>query len=262
MSTLPIDLANHVILVIGGTSGMGLSAVHALAQAGARVVLTGKTGDEVQAALRACPSESVKGLAADATVPGAAETAIDFAVEAFGQIDGLYHVAGGSGRRFGDGPLHDLTDEGWHRTLEWNLTSVMLSNRAAMRQFLKQQRGGVILNMASVLAFSPAPGPFSTHAYAAAKAGVIGLSQALAAHYAKNDIRVNVLAPGLVDTPMAARALGDSEILEFIRQKQPLDGGRPARTGDMVGAALFLLSDAARFITGQVLAVDGGWSIV
>src|SRR4029450_2182549 len=120
-------------------------------------------------------------------------------------------------RRFGDGPLHELTDEGWMRTLELNLSSVAYSNRAAIRQFLAQGSGGAILNLASALAFSPSPAHFATHAYAAAKAGIIGLSKSAAAHYAPNDIRVNVLAPGLVDTPMARRAAGDQAIQKFIR---------------------------------------------
>ncbi len=260
MSNTADTMTGRVVLVAGGTSGMGLSAVKSLAAAGARVVLTGKTEDEVAAALELCATENVQGLVADAIEPSAAVAAVEFAVKAFGRLDALFHVAGGSGRRFGDGPLHELTDEGWHRTLHWNLTSVMLSNRAALRRFLEQQSGGVILNMASVLGWASAPPHFSTHAYAAAKAGVIGFSRSLAAHYAVENIRVNVLAPGLVETPMAARALSDDTILDFIRHQQPLDGGRPARPDDIDGAVLFLLSDAARFITGQVLAVDGGWT--
>jgi NAD(P)-dependent dehydrogenase (short-subunit alcohol dehydrogenase family) len=97
--------------------------------------------------------------------------------------------------------------------------------------------------------------------YAAAKAGIIGLSRSAAAHYAAEGIRVNVLAPALVDTPMAQRAAGDEAIQAFIRTKQPLDGGRMGLPGDLDGAAVYLLSDGARFCTGQVLAVDGGWTV-
>src|SRR5207249_5239487 len=103
--------------------------------------------------------------------------------------------AGGSGRKHGDGPLHELTDDGWRATLDLNLTSLMLSNRAAVRQFLSQRTGGAILNMGSVLGWSPSPRHFATHAYAAAKAAVIGFSKSIAAHYAPQDIRVNVIAP-------------------------------------------------------------------
>src|SRR6185369_2676317 len=144
-------------------------------------------------------------MAADATDPAAAPAAIERAVQAFGGFHGLYHVAGGSGRKAGDGPLHELTDEGWRATLDLNLTSLMLSNRAAVRQFLAQGSGGSILNIGSVLGFSPSPQFFATHAYAAAKSAVVGFSKALAAYYAPQGIRVNVLAPGLVETPMAQR---------------------------------------------------------
>ena len=161
----------------------------------------------------------------------------------------------------GDGPLHEMTDDGLRATLELNLHSVMLSNRAAVRQFLAQKTGGAILNLGSVLGWSPSPEYFSTHAYAAAKAAMIGFTRATAAYYAKHDIRINVLAPALVETPMARRAAADATILKFIATKQPLDGGRIGRSEDCDGAAVFFLSDAARYVSGQMLAVDGGWTV-
>jgi NAD(P)-dependent dehydrogenase (short-subunit alcohol dehydrogenase family) len=182
-------------------------------------------------------------------------------VRRWGALHGLYHVAGGSGRRMGDGPLHELTDAGWKATLDLNLSSVVFSNRAATRQFLAQGSGGSILNMGSVLGWSPSPKYFATHAYAASKSAIIGLTRALASYYAPNNIRFNVLAPGLVATPMAHRASSDLEILRFTRTKQPLDGGRIGSPGDCDGAAVYFMSDASRFTTGQVLAVDGGWEV-
>jgi NAD(P)-dependent dehydrogenase (short-subunit alcohol dehydrogenase family) len=161
----------------------------------------------------------------------------------------------------GDGPLHEITDEGWESTFRLNLTSLFYSNRAAVRQFLGQDSGGTILNMGSVLGHSPSPRYFSTHAYAAAKAAIVGLTTASAAHYASAGIRFNVLAPALVETPMSRRAANDPEILSFIRTKQPLDGGRIGQPSDLDAAAVYFMSDASRFTTGQVLAVDGGWSI-
>ena len=115
--------------------------------------------------------------------------------------------------------------------------------------------------MTSVLADSPAPRQFATHAYAAAKAGIVGLTKSAAAHYASQNIRVNAVAPALVATPMSGRAQANDEIMSFIKHKQPLDGGRIGVPEDLDGAALFLMSDAAKFVTGQVLAVDGGWSV-
>jgi NAD(P)-dependent dehydrogenase (short-subunit alcohol dehydrogenase family) len=193
--------------------------------------------------------------------PETATSAIRLAFDSFGQFDGLYHVAGGSGRKAGDGPLHELTDEGIETTLRWNLSSVIYSNRAAVRALLESGTPGSILNMGSVLAFSPSPRYFATHVYAAAKSAIIGFTKSCAACYARENIRFNVLAPALVDTPMAERASSDGEIRQFIRCKQPLDGGRVGRSDDLDAAVVFFLSDASRYVTGQVLAVDGGWSV-
>jgi len=142
-----------------------------------------------------------------------------------------------------------------------NLTALMLSNQAAVRAFLELKKGGTILNMGSVLGFSPSPRYFSTHGYAAAKSAIIGFSKSIAAYYAKNDIRVNVIAPALVETPMAQRAANNPEILSFIKTKQPLDGGRIGSPEDCDGLALYFMSDQSKFTTGQVVAVDGGWSV-
>jgi NAD(P)-dependent dehydrogenase (short-subunit alcohol dehydrogenase family) len=257
---MSLALAGRSIVVIGGTTGIGLSAARAFVEAGARVVVVGRNAESCAAA-REQLGESGRALSADATDPQAAPLAIEEALRAFGEFHGLYHVAGGSGRKSGDGPLHELTDEGWRVTLDLNLTSLMFSNRAAVRQFLAQGTGGSILNIGSVLGFSPSPRFFATHAYAAAKSAVIGFSKALAAYYAPQGIRVNVLAPGLVETPMAQRAAGDKQIQHFIKARQPLDGGRIGQPRDLDAAAVYFLSEPSRFTTGQVLAVDGGWSV-
>lgn len=253
-------LAGKSLVVIGGTSGLGLSAARAFVAAGARVVVMGRDAAKVAAAEEAL-GEAGAGFAGDATDPKAAVAAIEVALSEFQGFHGLYHVAGGSGRRHGDGPLHEITDEGWEFTLNENLTSLFYSNRAAARQFLRQQTGGTILNMGSVLGFSPSPHFFSTHAYAAAKSAVTGFTQSLAAYYAPVGIRCNVLAPALVATPMSQRAQANEDILEFVRTKQPLEGGRIGQPEDLDGAAIYLMSDESRFVTGQVLCVDGGWTV-
>jgi len=253
-------LKGKSIVVVGGTTGLGLSAAKAFVRAGACVVVLGRNEESLQSALVELGSESL-GLAADATGPEAAPQAIDLAVRNFGRLDGLYHVAGGSGRKFGDGPLHEITDEGWDYTLRLNLTSVMTSNRGAVRQFLAQNSGGSILNMGSVLGWSPSARFFATHAYAAAKSAIVGFTKSVAAHYAPHGIRCNVVAPALVETPMAQRAAGDEKILAFIETKQPLDGGRIGQPSDLDAAAIFFMSDGSKFATGQVLAVDGGWTV-
>ena len=254
------DVAGLSVVVMGGTTGLGLSAAQALIANGARVVVSSRSEANVRAALDLLGPEA-RGFAADASQPQAADQAVALAVESFGRLDALYHVAGGSGRSRGDGPLHEITDEGLQYTLDLNLTSLIASNRAAVRQFLQQGGGGCLLNMGSVLGWSPSPQYFASHAYAAAKAGIIGFSKSIASYYAPQNIRVNVIAPALVETPMSQRAVGDEGIVRFISAKQPLDGGRVGAPEDVEGAALFLLSRASRFITGQVLAVDGGWTV-
>jgi NAD(P)-dependent dehydrogenase (short-subunit alcohol dehydrogenase family) len=254
------DLNGKRIVIIGGTAGLGLSAARAFVRSGALLVLVGRNPENVAAAATEL-GEPVRTFAGDAAQPATAERAVAMAVSQFGGVDGLYHVAGGSGRSLGDGPLHELTDDGWYGTLEMNLSSLVFSNRAVVRQFLAQGRGGSILNMSSVLGWSPSPRYFPTHAYAATKAAAIGFTKSIAAYYADKNIRCNVLAPGLVETPMARRAAGDERILGFIRTKQPLDGGRIGQTTDLDAAALYFMSDASGFTTGQVLAVDGGWCL-
>lgn len=253
-------LHGKVLVVIGGTSGLGASAVRAFVAAGAQVVATGRDPEKA-AALGRELGRAVRTLVGDATEPESAVRAIETALGEFGGFHGLYHVAGGSGRRMGDGPLHEVSDAGWRYTIDQNLSSLFYSNRAAVRQLLRQNSGGSILNMSSVLGFSPSPRYFATHTYAATKAAVIGLTKAAAACYAPHGIRFNVLAPALVATPMSERAQASAPILRYIRAKQPLDGGRIGQASDLDAAAVYFLSDASKFVTGQVLAVDGGWCV-
>jgi NAD(P)-dependent dehydrogenase (short-subunit alcohol dehydrogenase family) len=229
-------------------------------EAGARVVVVGRNPDSVTEA-RSILGENAVAMAGDAAEPDTAVAAIRACLEAFGRFDGLYHVAGGSGRSKGDGPLHEITDEGWQATMNLNLTSLFNSNRAAVRALMEAGTPGVVLNMSSVLGVSPSPAHFSTHAYSAAKSAVLGFTRSCASYYANRSIRFNVIAPALVETPMSKRAIGDAEIVEFVRTKQPLDGGRPSVPADLDAAVVFLLSDGAKLITGQWLNVDGGWTV-
>ncbi len=248
------------LVIIGGTGGIGLSAAMAFVREGAKVVAVGNDRKSSAFAEKQLGKEGMV-LTADAIEESTAASAIETCHDHFGSFDGLYHVAGGSGRKWGDGPLHELSLEAWNKTLELNLSSLMLSNRAAICYFLEHGQKGSILNLSSVLAFSPSSKFFDTHAYATAKAGIIGFSKSIAAYYAPQNIRVNVLAPALTQTPMANRAAGDALIIDFIQTKQVLDGGRIARPTDLDGAASYFLSDASKFTTGQVLAIDGGWSL-
>ncbi len=253
-------LENKVIVIVGGTTGLGLSAARACQAAGGQVVTVGRDPESARVAAEVLGAAG-RALTGDARRPETAPRAIEEAVRAFGGFHALYHVAGGSGRSMGDGPLHTLTDEGWEATLDMNLTSLFYSSRAAARQFLEKETGGSVLHMGSVLGAWPSARHFATHAYAAAKSAVIGFTKSLAAYYAPKGIRFNAIAPALVDTPMARRAAGDHEIREYIAGKQPLEGGRIGRPEDLDAAVVFFLSDQSKYVTGQVLAVDGGWSV-
>ncbi|WP_339141580.1 SDR family NAD(P)-dependent oxidoreductase [Croceitalea sp. MTPC5] len=247
-------------IIMGGTSGMGLAAAVALNEHGADLVLVGKDEESCQSA-RTIIGEQPIIFSGDAIEPETILKAISLAKSEFGHINGLFHVAGGSGRKFGDGPLHEMSLEGWNKTLHLNLTALMLSNKAIINYFLETGQAGTILNMGSVLAYSPSPKYFVTHAYASAKAAIIGFSKSIAAYYADKNIRVNVIAPSLFETPMAQRAMQDDTILSFVKTKQPLDGGRPGKPDDIKNAVLLFLAPDSTFITGQVLSVDGGWAI-
>ncbi|HEY8169141.1 MAG TPA: SDR family oxidoreductase [Candidatus Limnocylindrales bacterium] len=259
-------LEGRTILVTGST-GIAAAAAERVADDGARVFVTSRTAANcaaLAARLRDAGAEADH-LAADLADEVQARHAVDACRATFGRIDGLLAVAGGSGRRFGDGPLHTVTGEAWDATLALNARSQALVLGAVLRVMLEQSpdarghRGAIIL-VTSVLASDPVPTLFATHAYAAAKGAVDALVRTTAAFYAPWGIRVNGLAPALTDTPMAARAAADPATVAFAARKQPLAGGFVA-TWDVAGAARFLLSDEAAMITGQRLVVDGGWSV-
>lgn len=236
-------------LLITGSSGIAAATAQLAAQQGWRVFIVGREEAE-------CVSLGLPYYLGDLRE----EEVIENAFAKFGAVDAVFNVVGSSGRRFGDGPVHACTLDGWEMTFAANVLPAFLVSRAAVRSWLGAKKGGALLNMSSVLAFSPEPKHFATHAYAAVKGAVISLSHAMAAQYAPNGIRVNVLAPALVKTPMSARAQGDPAIAAFIEHKQPLSHGF-LEAADIAEAALFLLSDKARHITGQVITVDGGWTL-
>ncbi|MDP6442250.1 MAG: SDR family oxidoreductase [Pirellulaceae bacterium] len=254
-------LAGKTIVIVGGSTGLGLSAAAACHREGAQLMIVGRDEANCRRAVDTVGSDNAIWIAGDARDAATAPRAIEEAVRQFGSFDALYHVAGGSGRSHGDGPLHELSDAGWSFTVEQNLSSVAHSNRAAAAYWMAAGRGGAVLNMGSVLAAHPSSEHFATHAYAAAKAGIVGLTKAAAAYYASHDIRFNVIAPALVETPMSKRATADVDIVAAVRRKQPLDGGRVGRPTDLDGAVVHLLSDESGFTTGQVFNIDGGWSV-
>jgi NAD(P)-dependent dehydrogenase (short-subunit alcohol dehydrogenase family) len=181
-------------------------------------------------------------------------------VERFGKIDALFNVAGISARSLGDGPLHECSTEAWDTVMDVNAKGTFLMCREVLRVWTKDSQKGVILNIGSVLAQHPQREHFATVGYAASKGAIEAMTLSAAAYYAPAGIRINVLASGLVLTPMSARAQGDARVMEYIEHKQPLTKGLIAPE-DIAKTACFLLRKDSSPITGQVITVDGGWAV-
>lgn len=245
-------------IVVTGATGIARAGAERFAAEGARVFVISIDPSDCETLAAQIPLAGW--AAADLSDEDEAVRAMSSAGEVLGSIRGLFAVAGGSGRRFGDGPIDEIGLSGWNATLALNLTTSFLSAREAVRSMLSAESGGSVVLVSSVLASSPVAGLFTTHAYAAAKGAQVSLARSMAAHYAPDGIRVNVIAPGLVATPMSVRAQEDPGIVEFSESKQPLSGGF-LQPDDIADTAVFLLSDEARYLSGQVLAVDGGWSV-
>lgn len=255
-------LAGRVILITGSTGIAAASARRAAAD-GASVFVVSRT----PANARSLADEVGGGwAAADLADEAQVDAAVASAIDRYGRIDGLFGVAGGSGRRFGDGQVHTLTGDAWAATADLNLRTQVLTCARVVRAMLLQSpnasgtRGSIVL-LGSVTTASPVPELFGTHAYAATKGALTALMTTMAATYVTDRIRVNLIAPSLTRTPMAARAATDSHILEYAARKQPL-AGEMLDPDEGAHAAIYFLSDESRAVTGQSLAVDGGWSVV
>ncbi|HSB02727.1 MAG TPA: SDR family NAD(P)-dependent oxidoreductase [Anaerolineales bacterium] len=249
-------LPDKVAIVTGGASGIGLATARLFAVEGARVVAFDINVSHDKPA----PITSTKhSLRVDVTSASEVESAIRNVVDTYGRLDILVNVAGGSGRRWGDGPTDSCILEGWDKTLALNLNSVFYCCKFALQTMLTQ-RHGVIVNVSSVLGMVGGDDDFATHAYAASKGAVISLTRSIASYYAPRGIRANVICPGLIATPMSQRAQESKQIRSRLPQLQPLTGdfGSPK---DVAHAALYLASDDSSFVTGSVLTVDGGWTV-
>ena len=250
MSQDPFRLDGKVALVTGSASGIGAAIATALAAAGADVVCHGRSDSG-----RATVEEVLKlgrrsfGIQADLAEPTAPSELVTKTVERFGQLDILVNNAGMIRRA----PAEDYSDEDWDQLIAVNLTSVFKLARVAGKHMLERGSGSII-NISSLLAFQ---GGIRVPAYAASKGGVAQLTKALANEWAARGVTVNAIAPGYIATENTSALRADPERSRQILERIP--AGRWGEPSDIAGAAVFLASQASRYVNGHVLVVDGGW---
>lgn len=242
---MDLSMQGKAGIVTGATGGIGGAIAASLIESGASVMLTGRSED-----LRPFAVDlDAEFCAADLASDGAADDVLARTLETFGRLDFAVNVAGVQSR----GAVVDFLDEEWERLYAVNLRAVFRVSRAAARQMLEQDTGGSILNISSTSAAVGVPGIVP---YGAMKGGVTSFTRGLAMELAPHGIRVNAIAPGYVRTAMTSALLEDEEQLARVRARVPL--GRVGDPAEIASAALFLLSPAASYITGEVLNVDGG----
>ena len=252
-----LKLSDKFFIITGAGGGIGRETAIRFSELGATLALLDVNDNSLSGTQQAIVDRG--GIAfsyvVDLTREDQVKKTIEDIVQAHQTIDGLVNIAGGSGRRHGDGPVDQCTLDGWHFTLNLNLTSMFLMCKYTIPHL---QNGGSIINLSSVLGLTGNT-LFATHAYAASKGAIISMSRAMAVHYADHGIRVNVIAPGLVKTDMSARAESNEAITTMMKHLQPLTGsiGEARAVAD---TATFLASEDSKFITGVVIPVDGGWT--
>jgi NAD(P)-dependent dehydrogenase (short-subunit alcohol dehydrogenase family) len=246
------------VLLITGSSGIAAATAKIAADAGERVFLVGHDRGECEALSASLPNSLY--FVADVSQEAAITKAVADCCARMGAIDAVFNVAGLSGRRLGDGPLHECSTAAWVKLMDVHAAGTFFVCREVIRYWMSKKRVGTILNMSSVLAHFPERERFATIAYAASKGAVESMTVSAASYYAPHKIRLNVVAPALVRTPMSARAQGDPAILEFMKHKQPVKGDL-IDAEEVARIAYFFLSDQSFPITGEIVRVDAGWSV-
>ncbi|MBN8929662.1 MAG: glucose 1-dehydrogenase [Rhodospirillales bacterium] len=247
------DLTGKVAIVTGGNGGIGLGMAEGIASCGASIVIAGRNAEKAQSALQALGKLGVQArfIRADVTRKADCQALVSQTAEAFGRVDILVNNAGTSIRKM----PQEFTEEEWHHVLDTNLTSAFLCSQAAYPA-MKQAGGGKMINIGSMMSLFGAP--FATP-YAASKGGIVQMTRALATAWAGDNIQVNAVLPGWIDTELTQRAREQvNELHTHVERRTPV--GRWGVPRDMSGVAAFLASSASDFVTGTAIPVDGGFS--
>ncbi len=254
MPTLPslFDLSGRVAIVTGGSRGLGLEMAEGLAEAGAKLMVCARREEWLTPAITELRGRgfTVEGMPCDISRPEDVQAVVDTTLATFGRLDILVNNAGVTWAAAEDMPL-----EKWRKVIDVNLTGTFLFSQAAGREMLKAGYGRII-NVASIAGMIASVNGPHYAAYAASKAGVMGLTRELAASWGRQGIRVNAIAPGYFHSRLADGAI---EIVEpELKATSPM--GRVGADGELKGVVVFLAADASNYMTGQVVVVDGGWS--
>ena len=251
MSYPPLELTGRVAVVIGGTSGIGRAIAHGLAEAGADVVPTSRRMEQVEVAAGEIEDRGRRSLrvASDVSDRDSLQRVLDLCLETFGKVDILVNSAGRTRRA----PTLDFPEEDWDAILDTNLTGTLRACQVFGRHMIERGYGRII-NIASLSTFVAL---FEVAAYSASKAAVASLTKSLAVEWASQGVSVNAIAPGVFRTALNQKLLDETERGQEFLLRTPMR--RFGRVEELAGAAVFLASDAAGFVTGEVLVVDGGF---